>query len=101
VRALLKPHDPQHRDRWWEVPFHGFFRLFNFGFDKFASGYGWIVGQVVRFAAIMLIVYAAILAYGLNEFRKTPTGSSRSSTAASSSWRRSFRPAPRSRAPTR
>src|SRR6187200_1496347 len=22
---LLKPHDPQHRDRWWEVPVHGFF----------------------------------------------------------------------------
>ncbi len=30
--------------------------------------------KVVRFAAIMLIVYVAILAYGLNEFRKTPTG---------------------------
>ena len=42
---LLKPHDPQHRDRWWEVPIHGFFRLFNFGFDKFARGYGWIVAQ--------------------------------------------------------
>ena len=71
---LLKPHDPQHRDRWWEVPIHGFFRLFNFGFDKFARGYGWIVGKVVRLAAIMLIVYAGVLAYGLNEFRKTPTG---------------------------
>ena len=45
---LLKPHDPQHRDRWWEVPIHGFFRIFNFGFDKFASGYGWIVRKVVR-----------------------------------------------------
>ena len=42
---LLKPHDPQHRDRWWEVPIHGFFRLFNFGFDRFARGYGWIVAQ--------------------------------------------------------
>ena len=71
---LLKPHDPQHRDRWWEVPIHGFFRLFNFGFDKFAKGYGWIVGKVVRIAVIMLVVYAAVLAYGLNEFRKTPTG---------------------------
>ena len=71
---LLKPHDPQHRDRWWEVPVHGFFRLFNFGFDKFANGYGWIVRKVVRFAAIMLLIYAGVLAYGLNEFRKTPTG---------------------------
>src|SRR5215218_5110359 len=71
---LLKPHDPQHRDRWWEVPIHGFFRMFNYGFDKFSFGYGWIVRKVVRFAAIMLIVYAGVLAYGLNEFRKTPTG---------------------------
>ena len=30
--------------------------------------------KVVRLAAIMLIVYAGVLAYGLNEFRKTPTG---------------------------
>jgi hydrophobe/amphiphile efflux-1 (HAE1) family protein len=61
---LLKPHDPKHRDRWWEVPIHGFFRLFNFGFDGFARGYGWIVGKVVRLAAIMLIVYAGVLATG-------------------------------------
>src|SRR3954453_2879949 len=69
-----KPHDPQHWGRWWEVPIHTFFRAFNFGFEKFSGGYGWIVSRVVRIAAIMLIVYAAILAYGLNEFRKTPTG---------------------------
>jgi hydrophobe/amphiphile efflux-1 (HAE1) family protein len=71
---LLKAHDPQHRDRWWEVPIHGFFRIFNFGFDKFSKGYGWIVGKVVRIAIIMLVAYAAVIAYGLNEFRKTPTG---------------------------
>jgi hydrophobe/amphiphile efflux-1 (HAE1) family protein len=29
---------------------------------------------VVRFAVLMLIAYAAILAFGLNEFRKTPVG---------------------------
>src|SRR5437763_9665238 len=71
---LLKPHDPRHRERWWEVPIRGFFRAFNFGFEKFSAGYGWIIGKVVRIAAIMLIAYVAILAYGLNEFRKTPTG---------------------------
>src|SRR5256714_845003 len=71
---LLKPHDPQHRDRWWEVPIHGFFRIFNYGFDKFSGGYGWLVSQIVRIPAVMLIVYVAIIAYGLNEFRKTPTG---------------------------
>ena len=72
---LLKPHDPQHRDRWWEVPIHGFFRLFNFGFDELRARLR--LDRRARscgFAAIMLIVYAGVLAYGLNEFRKTPTG---------------------------
>ena len=41
---------------------------------SFARGYGWLAGKVVRFAAIMLIVYAGVLAFGLNEFRKTPIG---------------------------
>ena len=35
---LLKPHDPQHRDAWWEKPIHGFFRLFNRGFDGVRAG---------------------------------------------------------------
>ncbi len=30
---LLKPHDPAHRDRWYEKPLRGFFRVFNRGFD--------------------------------------------------------------------
>src|SRR5437868_270443 len=71
---LLKPHDPGHKDSWWEKPIHGFFRLFNRGFDAFARGYGWLAGKVVRFAVIMLFVYVAILALGLNEFRTTPRG---------------------------
>src|SRR5829696_5690070 len=71
---LLKPHDPQHRDAWWERPIHGFFRLFNKGFNALASGYGWLAARVVRFAVLVLLVYVGILAFGLNEFRKTPTG---------------------------
>ena len=71
---LLKPHDPQHRASWWARPIHGFFRLFNRGFDALAHGYGWLAARVVRFAALMLVVYAGILAFGLNEFRKTPVG---------------------------
>jgi hydrophobe/amphiphile efflux-1 (HAE1) family protein len=71
---LLKPHDPAHRHRWWERPLHGFFRLFNRGFNALASGYGWAVRRIVRFAVIMLLVYAAVLAFGLNEFRRTPQG---------------------------
>src|SRR6188474_2133221 len=45
---LLKPHEKDHRPAWWTRPIHGFFRLFNYGFDKFANGYGWIVRKVVR-----------------------------------------------------
>jgi hydrophobe/amphiphile efflux-1 (HAE1) family protein len=71
---LLKPHDPQHRDKWWERPIHGFFRLFNKSFNGLAAGYGWVAARVVRFALLVLLVYAGILAFGLNEFRKTPTG---------------------------
>jgi hydrophobe/amphiphile efflux-1 (HAE1) family protein len=71
---LLKPHDERRQDRWWERPLHGFFRLFNANFERLARGYGWLAGKVVRFTVIMLVVYAGIIALGLNEFRKTPTG---------------------------
>jgi hydrophobe/amphiphile efflux-1 (HAE1) family protein len=71
---LLKPHDPQRRDRWWERPIHGFFHLFNRGFEAFGHGYSWLAGRVVRFAVIMLVLYVGVIAFGLNEFRKTPQG---------------------------
>jgi hydrophobe/amphiphile efflux-1 (HAE1) family protein len=71
---LLKPHDPHHRARWWELPVKGFFKLFNWSFDRLGRGYGFLTARAVRVAALMLIAYVAILGYGLNEFRKTPTG---------------------------
>jgi hydrophobe/amphiphile efflux-1 (HAE1) family protein len=71
---LLKPHDPKHRDRWWEKPIHGFFAGFNRGFNAFARGYGWLAAHVVRMAVIMLVIYAGVLVFGLNEFRKAPQG---------------------------
>ncbi len=71
---LLKPHEAQPRVRWWARPLRGFFRGFNRGFEAVAHGYGWLVQRIVRFAVIMLVVYAGILAYGLNEFRKAPQG---------------------------
>ncbi len=71
---LLKPHKPREEESWWERPIHGFFRGFNWGFDKLSDGYGWLTAKVVRFAAIMLVLYGIVLAFGLNEFRRTPTG---------------------------
>jgi hydrophobe/amphiphile efflux-1 (HAE1) family protein len=71
---LLKPHHERGRPRWWSRPIHGFFRGFNRAFDAIASGYGWLAARVVRFAVLMLVLYAGIIAFGLNEFRHTPTG---------------------------
>jgi hydrophobe/amphiphile efflux-1 (HAE1) family protein len=70
---LLKPHD-RCVARFWERPFRAFFRIFNWGFDAVAAGYGWLAVRIVRFAVLMLVVYAGIIAFGLNEFRKTPVG---------------------------
>ena len=71
---LLRPHHERRQDRWWERPIHGFFGVFNLGFEALAKGYGWLAARVVRFAVVMLLVYVGIIAFGLNEFRKTPIG---------------------------
>src|SRR5690348_30344 len=70
---LLKPRHGR-APRLWERPIRGFFRVFNYGFDGLGRGYGWLAGKVVRFAVIMLVVYAGVLAFGLNAFRGTPQG---------------------------
>jgi hydrophobe/amphiphile efflux-1 (HAE1) family protein len=70
---LLRPHG-EHRPRFWEWPIKKFFGLFNASFEALAGGYQWLAARVVRFAVLMLVVYAGILTFGLNEFRKTPIG---------------------------
>jgi hydrophobe/amphiphile efflux-1 (HAE1) family protein len=71
---LLRPHGHE-RVPWWARPIRFFFRLFNRSFDGVAAGYHWLTRRIiVRIAGLMLVVYVAILAYGLNEFRKTPMG---------------------------
>jgi multidrug efflux pump len=71
---LLKPHTGDERHHWWGAPFRGFFGLFNRGFGALTRGYGWLSGRLVRIAVLMLVVYAVIIGFGLNEFRKTPIG---------------------------
>ena len=51
-----------------------FFSAFNWSFDRFAGGYHWLIGRAVRIVGVMLVLYVAILGYGLNEFRNTPLG---------------------------
>jgi hydrophobe/amphiphile efflux-1 (HAE1) family protein len=71
---LLKPHASRAATHWSMRPVQGFFRLFNRGFELLAHGYGRFAARIVRFAVLMLLVYGGIIAFGLNEFRKTPAG---------------------------
>ena len=71
---LLKPRPARHEEKWWERPIRGFFRAFNWGFERLGAGYHWLIARAVRYVLIMLVLYIGILAYGLNEFRKTPIG---------------------------
>jgi hydrophobe/amphiphile efflux-1 (HAE1) family protein len=72
---LLKPHGEQARkEKPWDPYIREFFRRFNIGFDAAAHFYHRLAARVVRFAVLMLVVYVGIIAFGLNEFRKTPIG---------------------------
>jgi len=71
---LLKPHRDIEDGHWWSKPIHGFFNIFNRYFDKLTHGYGRLSAKLVRIAVLMLLVYAGVIAFGLNEFRKTPVG---------------------------
>ena len=72
--ALLLRRKGEGKPLAWAAPIRGFFRAFNFGFDRFAKGYHFLSGKVVRIVVIMLVVYAGVVAFGLNEFRRTPQG---------------------------
>ena len=71
---LLKPRPTRQEEKWWERPIRGFFRGFNWGFERLGAGYHWLIAHAVRYVLIMLVLYVGILAFGLNEFRKTPIG---------------------------
>src|SRR6476469_2967983 len=73
ARLLLKPKH-EYQARWWNWPTRKFFHGFNWGFDRLTRGYGVLVGRIVRVSVLMLIVYAGVIGFGLNEFRKTPIG---------------------------
>jgi hydrophobe/amphiphile efflux-1 (HAE1) family protein len=70
---LLKP--PQDNGaRWWNWPTRTFFGGFNRGFAALTRGYGWLSGRTVRLSVLMLVLYAVVIGFGLNEFRRTPVG---------------------------
>jgi hydrophobe/amphiphile efflux-1 (HAE1) family protein len=71
---LLKPHGERRQTHLWDRPIRAVFSTFNWGFDRFAQGYGWLAARVVRFTAIMLLLYAGVIALGLTAFSFTPRG---------------------------
>ena len=71
---LLKPHDTSHHDTWWKRPIYGFFGYFNRGFNALASGISWLAARTVRRAAIMVVIYLAVIGVGLTAFRAAPVG---------------------------
>ena len=71
---LLKAHEANHRDTWWERPIHVFFGYFNTYFDKLASSIAWLASRTVRRAVMMVVIYLIIIGLGLDAFRKAPAG---------------------------
>ena len=70
ARCCCKPHDPKHRDRWSEVRSTASSASSISASTSFPRATASIVGKVVRIAVIMLVAYAAVIAYGLNESRQ-------------------------------
>jgi hydrophobe/amphiphile efflux-1 (HAE1) family protein len=71
---LLRAHEANHRDTWWERPIHVFFGYFNAYFDKLASSIAWLASRTVRRAVMMVVIYLVIIGLGLDAFRKAPAG---------------------------
>ncbi len=75
---LLKPHRPDHRPTGamavigW--PFRRFARGFNAGFERLSVGYGNLSRRLIRFSALVVVVYVGLLAATGWQFQRTPTG---------------------------
>jgi HAE1 family hydrophobic/amphiphilic exporter-1 len=55
-------------------PSHAFFRGFNNAFDWMSRGYGGMTRRLVRMGAVVLVVYAGLIALTAWEFDRAPTG---------------------------
>jgi hydrophobe/amphiphile efflux-1 (HAE1) family protein len=54
--------------------FGWFFHGFNRAFGAFSAGYAWLVGRLIRVAAVVLVLYVALNGLNLLAFAKVPTG---------------------------
>src|SRR5689334_1500258 len=74
---LLKPHShaPQQTLAYrLGAPVRRFFAGFNWAFERLSSGYGWLVGRLVRVGVIMLVAYAGLIYLAYHRLEVTPTG---------------------------
>jgi HAE1 family hydrophobic/amphiphilic exporter-1 len=72
---LFKPHrQGAHRPPLLLRPVSLFFRGFNRGFAAMADGYGGLTRRLARIAALVIVVYAALLALTGWQFQRAPTG---------------------------
>lgn len=75
---LLRPHAhgaaPTGWRRWAAAPVGLFFRGFNRMFDALSLGYGNLTRRLLRFSALLLVLYAGLLLATGQTVRTTPTG---------------------------
>jgi HAE1 family hydrophobic/amphiphilic exporter-1 len=72
---LFKPHEAQEKRPFILVrPVLAFFRGFNNGFDWMSRGYAGMTRRLVRLGALVLVVYAGLIALTAFEFDRAPTG---------------------------
>jgi HAE1 family hydrophobic/amphiphilic exporter-1 len=71
---LIKPHNAHAKPSRLGWPIQKFFAGFNFLFDKLSNGYGALTSRLVRITAVVLVVYAGLIALAGFQFNRTPTG---------------------------
>src|SRR5437016_5321936 len=74
---LLKPHGGEERSGAWATlsrPVNAFFAGFNRLFERLSLGYGALTQRVLRVSALMLVIYAGLIALTYFQFARTPSG---------------------------
>ena len=74
---LLKPHSHEPPKGFFATlgaPLRWFFKYFNKGFDWLSHAYGSATARMIRIAALMLLVYAALIAVAGQRLVSVPTG---------------------------